>query len=188
MPLPPPLASLLGQLLRAVSSGVLRSSGLLRRGPDLPWFWAVSTCLGSDQKKHEVHCFAVDLNRISRTPMPRVPWCFYPRILRSASPPPPVSQQDVNCSSFAYRKSAWRESQWKGLGRKEDSFLGGGRMQAGVESGISVKLSSVSRALESGQFHLYILLSRILPGCVCVTLFTTVCSAFHTHTHICTCA
>ena len=59
-------------------------------------------------------------------------------------------------------------------------------MQAGVESGISVKLSSVSRALESGQFHLYILLSRrILPGCVCVTLFTTVCSAFHTHTHIC---
>lgn len=50
------------------------------------------------------------------------------------------------------------------------------------ESVISVKLSSVSRALENGQFHLYILLSRrILPGCVCVTLFTTVCSAFHTH-------
>lgn len=90
---------------------------------------------------------------------------------------------------LAYEKSAWRESQWKGPGGKEeDSFLGGGRMQAGVESVISVKLSSVSRALENGQFHLYILLSRrILPGCVCVTLFTTVRSAFHTHTRICTC-
>ena len=89
-----------------------------------------------------------------------------------------------NCY-LAYGKSAWRESQWKGPGGKEeDSFLGGGRMQAGVESVISVKLSSVSRALENGQFHLYILLSRrILPGCVCVTLFTTIRSAFHTHTH-----
>ena len=57
-------------------------------------------------------------------------------------------------------------------------------MQGGVESESSVKLSSVSRALENIQFHLDILLSRrILPGCVCVTLFTTVCSAFHTHTH-----
>jgi len=42
------LSSLLGQLLRAVSPWVHRSSGLLRRGPDLPWVWAVSTCLGSD--------------------------------------------------------------------------------------------------------------------------------------------
>ena len=145
-----------------------------------------------------MHCFAVDLNRISRTSMSRVPWCFYPGIPLSAPPATPcisigcklqlysgVSGQ--NCY-FAYGKSTWRESQWKGLGRKEDSFPGGGRMQVGVESEISVKLSSVSRALENVQFHLDILLSRrILPGCVCVTLFTTVRSAFHTHTRICTC-